>query len=50
MIYILRSDGPYVSFEGQTQDQITAMLTEQGLTCTFIDQATYQAAIAAQGR
>lgn len=47
MIYILRSDGAYCSFQGMTQDQITTMLTAQSLTCTFIDQATYTTAIAA---
>lgn len=46
-IYILRSDGAYVSFIGMSQDQITTMLTAQGLTCTFIDENTYNTAIQA---
>ncbi len=45
MIYAHRSDGVYVTYEGMTEDQVTAMLTDQGLTCTFIDQATYDQAI-----
>lgn len=49
MFYTLRSDGAYVSFDGMTQDQITSMLQSQGLSCTFIDEATYQTAIAARG-
>lgn len=44
--FILRSDGAYVAYEGMTQDQITAMLAEQTMTCTFIDEAAYQAAVA----
>jgi hypothetical protein len=48
MVYILRSDGVYLSFFGMTQAQITTMLTDQGLSCTFIDEATYQVAIEAQ--
>lgn len=42
--YILRSDGAYISFEGMSQDVIISMLTEQGLSCTFIDQATFNTA------
>lgn len=41
MLFILRSDGAYVSFDGMTQAAITAMLAPQGLTCTFIDAAAY---------
>jgi hypothetical protein len=42
-IYTLRSDGAYVTYEGMTQEQITDMLSAQGLTCTFIDKETYDA-------
>jgi hypothetical protein len=43
VIYICRSDGAYAKFEGMTQQAITDMLSEQGLSCTFIDQPTYEA-------
>jgi len=46
MFYIQRSDGAYVSFEGMTQDQITTMLAEQGLSATFITADQYAAATA----
>lgn len=45
MIYIRRSDGAYASFEGMSADQITTMLSEQGLSCTFIDEATFNSAV-----
>jgi hypothetical protein len=47
MLYIRRSDGAYVTFEGMTEDKIEWMLGEQNLQCEFIDEATYNAAIAA---
>lgn len=43
-IYIKRSDGAYVVFEGMSQAAITTMLADQNRTCEFIDEATYQAA------
>jgi hypothetical protein len=46
MLYIRRSDGAYVSFEGMAQDKIEWMLGEQNLQCEFIDKETYDAAIA----
>jgi len=48
MVYLLRSDGAYASFNGMSQDAITTMLAQQGLTCTFIDEVTYQTAILAK--
>ena len=48
MIYVLRSDGVYATFFGMTQEQITIMLSIQGLTCTFIDQITYQTVLVTQ--
>lgn len=36
MLYTMRSDGAAVTFDGMTQDQVVAMLADQGLTCTFI--------------
>jgi hypothetical protein len=36
-------------FEGMSKDLITAMLLAQGLTCTFIDEATYMANITPPG-
>ena len=47
--YAQRSDGAYVSFTGMSREVINAMLSEQGLSCTFIDEAAYNAAISAQG-
>lgn len=47
--YILRSDGAYCSYGGMTQSQITTMLSAQGLTCTFISQASFKAALASFG-
>lgn len=44
-LYILRSDGAYVSFEGMTQEDITVMLDQQGFSCNFIDNETYSTAI-----
>jgi hypothetical protein len=48
IFYCLRSDGAYVSFEGMDQATITAMLAQQGLTCQWITQDEFTAAIAAQ--
>jgi hypothetical protein len=45
MVYILRSDGAYCSFDGMTLDQVTTMLTAQGLSFNVIDQATWQTAV-----
>jgi hypothetical protein len=41
----------YMSYEGQAQDVIISMLTALGATgIQFIDQATYNTAIATQGK
>lgn len=47
---IRNSNATYGCYEGQTQEIITNLLTELGATnIQFIDEATYQAVIAAQG-
>lgn len=46
-IYALRSDGVYAKYEGMTQETVTAMLEQSGLTCSFVSEETYAAAIAA---
>lgn len=48
MIYILRSDGVYASYEGQTIEQIISMLATMGLTGVVVDKATYDAALEAR--
>ena len=47
-LYALRSDGAYVSYDGMSQDTITAMLAQQGLACQWISEEEYNFAIAAQ--
>jgi len=47
-IYAHRSDGSYASYNGMTHNAVVAMLAGQGLSCTFIDEETYQVAIEAQ--
>jgi hypothetical protein len=47
-IYYRRSDGAYVETEGMTQDTIVEMLAGQNLTCEFISEQEYNAAVAAQ--
>lgn len=42
-----RLKGGLVSYEGMTEETIVTMLTEQGLVCEFIDEATYFAEVAA---
>lgn len=45
MIYIQRSDNVYVKFEGMTEDQITNMLQDQSLTCSFLSKEDYDIAV-----
>jgi len=37
----------YRKFEGMSQETVQALLTDMGLTCTFIDQAEYDAWVTA---
>jgi len=47
MNYFAKIDGArFVSFEGMTQEEIIAMLTEQNLAHEFVDEQTYQEALA----
>lgn len=36
----------FVSYEGMTQEAITAMIAEQNLACEFVNKADYEQAIA----
>jgi len=36
----------YVSYEGMTQEAITAMLAEQNLACEFVSESDYEQATA----
>jgi hypothetical protein len=40
-----RSDGAYVTYEGMEQSVIDAMLSEQGLTATYMTESEWKAAI-----
>jgi hypothetical protein len=42
-----RIDSRFISYEGMSEETITAMLAEQNLVPEFIDEATYLAEIAA---
>lgn len=44
-IYIQRSDGAYVSYDGMTQAGVVAMLAAQGLTCSVISKVDFMTAI-----
>lgn len=44
-IYTQRSDGSYISYTGMTQDEVTAMLLAQGLTCSLMTKADFIAAL-----
>ena len=44
-----RSDGPYVSFSGMTQEEIVGMLAQQNLKIEFVDAATFEQATAPKG-
>ncbi len=45
-LYVQRTDGGLSSYDGMSQATVKAMLDAQGLTYSFIDKATYDAAVA----
>jgi len=46
MKYFVKIDGArFVSYEGMTQEAITAMLADQNLAHEFVSEASYQEAL-----
>jgi hypothetical protein len=49
MKYFVKVDGTrFVSFEGMSEEAITAMLTNQNLTYEFVSESIYEEAITTQ--
>ena len=48
-LFVRRSDGALVTFEGMTEEEVLDMLAAQDMTCEFLDEATYSALASQEG-